>query len=100
MAFKGFFDLNWMLCFCLFVLVVNAANGDIRYTVAEESKPGTVVGNLAKDLSLSLADITSRNVRIASEAAKGVSDPGAGQRPRFSTPEQQCHSSCVYSGPE
>ncbi|XP_049330728.1 protocadherin gamma-C5-like isoform X34 [Astyanax mexicanus] len=56
-----------LMCACLWWTPVC---GQIRYTVAEESKPGTVVGNLAKDLSLSLADITSRNVRIASEAGE------------------------------
>ncbi|XP_017572389.2 protocadherin gamma-C5-like isoform X7 [Pygocentrus nattereri] len=45
-------------------------NGQIRYTVAEESKKGSVVGNLAKDLGLSLADMSSRKVRIASEASE------------------------------
>ncbi|KAI4899903.1 hypothetical protein NFI96_019482, partial [Prochilodus magdalenae] len=46
------------------------AEGQIRYTVAEESKKGSVVGNLARDLGLSLTDISSRKVRIASETAE------------------------------
>ncbi|XP_043983717.1 protocadherin gamma-C5-like [Gambusia affinis] len=52
-----------------------------RYTIPEELKPGSVVGNLAKDLGLSLSDIFDRKLRVASEADEQYFsvDPGKGE---------------------
>jgi len=36
------------------------------YSVPEEAKPGTTVGNLAKDFSLNLDDLERRGFRIVS----------------------------------
>lgn len=54
-----------LMCACVWWSTVD---GQVRYTVPEESRKGSVVGNLAKDLSMSLADMSIRKVRIASEA--------------------------------
>ncbi|XP_048088269.1 protocadherin gamma-C5-like isoform X13 [Alosa alosa] len=48
----------------------NAVNAQIRYTIPEELKEGSVVGNIAKDLGLGVADIAHRQLRIASETGK------------------------------
>ncbi|XP_075061019.1 protocadherin gamma-C5-like [Mixophyes fleayi] len=43
--------------------------GQLRYSIAEESDPGTVVGNVAQDLGLNLADINKRRLNLGSEGS-------------------------------
>ncbi|XP_018592674.2 protocadherin gamma-C5-like [Scleropages formosus] len=54
----------------LFVYFCNDVDGQIRYTIPEELDVGSVVGNIAKDLGVEVADIPNRKLRIASEAGK------------------------------
>uniref|UniRef100_A0A8C7WSE7 Cadherin N-terminal domain-containing protein n=1 Tax=Oryzias sinensis TaxID=183150 RepID=A0A8C7WSE7_9TELE len=49
--------------FFLFVLG-SCVNGDLSYTVQEEMKPGSVFGNIAKDLGLELGRLTARKPRV------------------------------------
>uniref|UniRef100_A0A8C7S654 Cadherin N-terminal domain-containing protein n=1 Tax=Oncorhynchus mykiss TaxID=8022 RepID=A0A8C7S654_ONCMY len=53
-----------------FFLLWNTIDGQTRYTIPEELKQGSVVGNLAKDLGLGLSEIFDRKLRVASEAGK------------------------------
>ncbi|XP_053734375.1 protocadherin 1 gamma 22 [Synchiropus splendidus] len=53
-----------------FSLVWNTIDGQIRYSIPEELKQGSVVGNLAKDLGLALPELHRRKLRITSEAGK------------------------------
>ncbi|XP_034036954.1 protocadherin gamma-C5-like isoform X5 [Thalassophryne amazonica] len=55
----------WIL---LFFLLWRTINGQTRYSIPEELKLGSVVGNLAKDLGLGMSDVFDRKVRVASEA--------------------------------
>ncbi|KPP56441.1 protocadherin gamma-C5-like, partial [Scleropages formosus] len=48
----------------------NTIDAHIRYSVPEELKEGSVVGNLAKELGMGLSEITDRKLRIASETVK------------------------------
>jgi len=50
----------------VFFCVWKFSNGQIMYSVPEEAKPGTTVGNLAKDFSLNLDDLERRGFRIVS----------------------------------
>uniref|UniRef100_A0A3Q4I658 Cadherin domain-containing protein n=1 Tax=Neolamprologus brichardi TaxID=32507 RepID=A0A3Q4I658_NEOBR len=61
----GFFILA-MNCYCVVFLLValHFAHGDVSYTIAEEMKSGFVIGNIAKDLGLGIATLSSRKVRI------------------------------------
>ena len=55
--------------FCLTLLVVIQLDGisaQIRYSIQEEVKLGTPVGNVAKDLGLDLGRLVERNLRVVS----------------------------------
>nr|ABL75892.1 protocadherin 2G17 [Takifugu rubripes] len=54
-------------CFVFFLLWFHAAYGDLSYSFAEEMKPGSVVGNLAKDLGMETGALASRRARIDSD---------------------------------
>ncbi|XP_036450612.1 protocadherin gamma-C5-like [Colossoma macropomum] len=54
----------------LFCLSWNTIVAQIRYSIPEELKIGSVVGNIAKDLDLKLSDISDRKLQIATETGK------------------------------
>ncbi|MEE6478631.1 hypothetical protein FKM82_011906 [Ascaphus truei] len=45
-------------------------SGQLHYSIVEESEPGTVVGNVAQDLRLNLADISERRLHLGSEGSR------------------------------
>nr|XP_046262614.1 protocadherin beta-15-like [Scatophagus argus] len=47
-----------------FVLVVHYAHGDLSYSVQEELKRGSVIGNVAKDLGLEVGRLSARKARV------------------------------------
>ncbi|KAG7255124.1 hypothetical protein CRUP_008952 [Coryphaenoides rupestris] len=52
----------------LFVLCgLHCAHGDLSYSVQEEMKRGSVIGNIAKDLGLTLDILSARKARIETE---------------------------------
>ncbi|KAM4732140.1 protocadherin gamma-C5-like isoform 8-T8 [Anableps anableps] len=77
---KGYRDLRWKALWChqLFLLW-STIEAQTRYSIPEELKPGSVVGNLAKDLSLSLSEIFDRKLRVASEAGEQYFSVDAGK---------------------
>ena len=52
-----------MSCFVL-LLLWQAANGDVSYSLQEELKRGSHIGNIAKDLNLDMKRLSSRNARV------------------------------------
>ncbi|XP_060904171.1 protocadherin alpha-7-like isoform X22 [Labrus mixtus] len=52
-------------------LTLNVASAQLRYSIAEETKVGSVVGNVAKDLGLDSTALNARGFRIVS----GSTDP-------------------------
>ncbi|XP_029968703.1 protocadherin alpha-8-like [Salarias fasciatus] len=69
---KGVFNAFWRviwISFCLILLIMSKFQGisaQIRYSIQEESKLGTAVGNVAKDLGLELGRLGDRNLRVVS----------------------------------
>ncbi|XP_039531913.1 protocadherin gamma-C5-like isoform X11 [Pimephales promelas] len=55
----------WLFAFSLLWNTVGAQN---RYTIPEELKEGSIVGNIANDLGFDISDIADRKLRIASES--------------------------------
>ncbi|XP_054593993.2 protocadherin beta-15-like [Nothobranchius furzeri] len=55
----------WGLVFVFFVL--HGAHGELTYTVQEELKRGSVIGNVAKDLGMDLGRLSVRKARVEME---------------------------------
>ncbi|XP_014903194.1 protocadherin alpha-6-like [Poecilia latipinna] len=61
---------NYFWCafrWIILLFVVNRVLAETRYSVAEEVKDGTVVGNVAKDLGLEMSSLKYRRFRVVSE---------------------------------
>ncbi|XP_059396093.1 protocadherin gamma-C5-like isoform X20 [Carassius carassius] len=55
---------------CVFILPWSTIEAQIRYTIPEELREGSVVGNIAKDLGLDVSKIIDRKLQIATETGK------------------------------
>ncbi|XP_037117172.1 protocadherin gamma-C5-like isoform X1 [Syngnathus acus] len=71
-------DWRWQALLWHFLLWTTVA-AQTRYSIPEELKKGSVVGNLAKDLSLKLSEIFERKLRVAAEAGKQYFSVDAGK---------------------
>uniref|UniRef100_A0A3B4GPM0 Cadherin domain-containing protein n=1 Tax=Pundamilia nyererei TaxID=303518 RepID=A0A3B4GPM0_9CICH len=77
---KGCRDWRWLaLWWHHFFLLWSTIAGQTRYSIPEELKQGSVVGNLAKDLGLGLSEIFDRKLRVASDAGKQYFSMDAGK---------------------
>ncbi|XP_041929635.1 protocadherin 2 gamma 28 isoform X35 [Alosa sapidissima] len=51
----------------LFIFMAHDVSGDLSYSIPEETKRGSVIGNLVKDLGLDIKSLTARKARIDNE---------------------------------
>ncbi|XP_032384545.1 protocadherin beta-15 [Etheostoma spectabile] len=51
-------------CVIFLFISLHFTYGDVSYSVAEEMKRGSVIGNIAKDLGIGIATLSSRKARI------------------------------------
>lgn len=58
---------KWQVLSVLSLCCCGWVSGQLRYSVVEESEPGTLVGNVAQDLGLKVTDLLSRRLRLGSE---------------------------------
>ncbi|XP_065411870.1 protocadherin gamma-C5-like isoform X26 [Chrysemys picta bellii] len=61
---------KWQVLILLSLCGWGWVSGQIRYSVVEESELGTVVGNMAQDLGLKVADLSGRRLRLGSEESR------------------------------
>nr|XP_057919529.1 protocadherin beta-16-like [Doryrhamphus excisus] len=62
---KRFSSCSYGLAFLF--LFLHTVNGDLSYSIPEEMKRGSVIGNIAKDLGLDLGQLSARKARIDPE---------------------------------
>ncbi len=69
MGDKGFSVLRPMLCIAIAV-ELHLVSGDLSYSIPEEMKRESVIGNIAKDLGLDLRTLTTRKIRVDVEGTR------------------------------
>ncbi|XP_039670018.1 protocadherin gamma-A4-like isoform X13 [Perca fluviatilis] len=70
MGDKGFPSLRLIFCFASFIVTLHLVHGDLSYSIPEEMKRDSVIGNLAKDLGLDLRTLSSRKARVDFEGTR------------------------------
>ncbi|XP_037637037.1 protocadherin beta-15-like [Sebastes umbrosus] len=66
-------DCSWFAFYlALLLLLGQQALAQIRYSVPEEVKEGTVVGNVAKDLGLDITSLIARRFRVVSGSKDAI----------------------------
>ncbi|XP_073477074.1 protocadherin gamma-C5-like isoform X10 [Aquarana catesbeiana] len=58
---------KWQVAFSLLLCSWGWVSGQLRYSIVEESDPGTWVGNVAQDLGIKRAEIAQRRLHLSSE---------------------------------
>ncbi|XP_068571378.1 protocadherin beta-15-like [Cebidichthys violaceus] len=67
---KGFPALRPIVCIASFIVTLHLVNGDLSYSIPEEMKRESVIGNIAKDLGLDLRTLSSRKARVDFEGTR------------------------------
>ncbi|XP_033989921.1 protocadherin beta-15-like [Trematomus bernacchii] len=70
MGDKGFSALRTIFCFASFIVALHLVNGDLSYSIPEEMKRESIIGNVAKDLGLDLRTLSSRKARVDFEGTR------------------------------
>ncbi|XP_068447285.1 protocadherin gamma-A12-like [Clinocottus analis] len=67
---KGYSSLRLVFCIASLVVALHLVNGDLSYSIPEEMKRESVIGNIAKDLGLDLRTLSSRKARVDFEGTR------------------------------
>ncbi|XP_059918589.1 protocadherin beta-15-like [Gadus macrocephalus] len=51
----------------VFIVLLHFTNGELDYSIQEETKLGSIIGNVAKDLGIDVGRMTARKARIETE---------------------------------
>ncbi|XP_049898388.1 protocadherin alpha-8-like [Epinephelus moara] len=93
-------DYRWFVFhFSLLLVFGRQTSAELRYSIPEEMKEGTVVGNVAKDLGLEKSSLTDRRFRVVSGSKDALFEVnphnGALQVGKKIDREELCHGSGV-----
>ncbi|XP_053319418.1 protocadherin gamma-C5-like isoform X17 [Spea bombifrons] len=61
---------KWQVLCVFYLGCLGWVCGQLHYTVIEESEPGTLIGNVAIDIGLRIAQISERRLRLGSEESR------------------------------
>ncbi|XP_047441799.1 protocadherin alpha-8-like [Mugil cephalus] len=91
---------RWSVFYLTLLLIFGKqAMGELRYSIPEEVKDGTVVGNVAKDLGLDKTSLINRQFRVVSGSKDAFfevnSDNGDLQVRKKIDREELCHGSAI-----
>uniref|UniRef100_A0AAZ1X687 Cadherin domain-containing protein n=1 Tax=Oreochromis aureus TaxID=47969 RepID=A0AAZ1X687_OREAU len=67
MEYSGFLEPGLITLFVVCILALQSVCTEVSYSIQEELKPGTVFGNIAKDLGLDITTLSSRKARVDAE---------------------------------
>ncbi|XP_030251927.1 protocadherin gamma-A4-like isoform X17 [Sparus aurata] len=67
MAHNGCSAAGLLYSFAFFLQLLHIGHGDVSFSIPEEMKPGSVIGNIAKDLGLNVGKLSARKARIDGE---------------------------------
>ncbi|XP_068133821.1 protocadherin gamma-C5-like isoform X6 [Hyperolius riggenbachi] len=58
---------KWQVAFSLLLCSWGCVSGQLRYSIVEESHPGTWLGNVAQDLGIKQAELAQRRLHLSSD---------------------------------
>ncbi|XP_061541361.1 protocadherin gamma-A7 [Phycodurus eques] len=62
-------DLEHWREFFFFCLIFSVSSGEVRYVLPEEMQPGSVIGNVARDLGLEMGELGARRARVIADGS-------------------------------
>ncbi|XP_055799130.1 protocadherin beta-16-like isoform X30 [Salvelinus fontinalis] len=74
MGYIGFTVSAFVLHVAFVLSLIRISNGDMTYSIPEEMKRGSVVGNIAKDLGLDSKRLSARKARLEEDGTKHFCD--------------------------
>ncbi|XP_064181987.1 protocadherin gamma-A11-like isoform X16 [Anguilla rostrata] len=69
MDHRGFSVTGASYCWFIFLLTMRASLGDVSYSVPEELKRGSIIGNIANDLGVDFKSLLLRKARLQTEGS-------------------------------